>query len=1068
MRKSFSIIILALIAAVSLYAAAGCKNDSPPEVAAASIVLSADTLQLNEYVAPQATLTATVLDAEGNVLAGKTVTWRSDNESVATVSGGVVTYVGAGNAAITAASGEIIKACAVTATSASPYLQVGEDSIGLKSGATAKLEVSAKYNGEAFTAGIIEFAVANPAIATVSGGAVTGVSEGTTTVTVTLKLGDVVLDSAEIEVTVTYDVELTLEADITTIYTYALPALNAAFVNTATLESGLIIEGTPSQNALTFRSSNASVATVSNGIVTALAAGTARIKAEYVHQGVTFSSPEILFTVEKAAVTKEEKVRVFVEDSIIAGSAFFMNDGYAVIGAYDFDADIERSRNYYDGGLDTDALTNDLHGERTWIIECEEYLVICPVLVVTNRISTTDDLKNVFNDSDGTKSIVFNGYYLLMNNIDASAYAHYNQQYGSAADSRGLTDGTFDGDGYTISGITLNNGGLFGRVIRSTVKNLALADVKLIGSNNYTSIFGNYGTQSSTVENVFISMSWGAATGYVSVFGRYFSGNTVKSLVVVINDMPADISKYMILSNEGNNTNSFSKTYIVSRFEKLLGANTTIGGISKFDTVAEMAAAGLSYGLSGTYWNSAAQVIPVFKTSLAYINASAFDFGAYGTFNLESNEKLNINLSIAGVSLPTANEYVGINGTEISIGNYLNFDEDLTVTVRLTYAFNAASYKDITLKISAIAASTLEVTAPVIIDLYGIPDNYILNNASLNAADGYRIYLVNPAGVKAVLAGTLTAGEVAITKASLLAAGEGLGAGYTLRIVTAALDLRYTAVTVRQEIDTAAKLKSFSDASYTAAVESRTLVGLYILTANIDASSVVTMTNWVNAEAGFGGILDGQGYAVDKFKPNAYGLFGTTNKCTVRNIAFTNVSRTGDYIFGAVLKGATVTNVMIEVASCGSKTVGLLAKYIQASGSKSSVFTNFVMILPSSYAGYIMTDDWNNGTTYTNFKLVTTSTLFAKSGNTTIPASVNAYASAEALAAANVTSAFTAAVWSQVYKLPVFVTAVPYIEGTVNAAATVASGDTLFTGNYYRYTVSGTGAALISIVNGAL
>src|SRR5207244_1250997 len=50
-------------------------------------------------------LTATLKDANGNVLTGRTVTWSSDNGSVATVSGtGLVTATGAGTATITATS----------------------------------------------------------------------------------------------------------------------------------------------------------------------------------------------------------------------------------------------------------------------------------------------------------------------------------------------------------------------------------------------------------------------------------------------------------------------------------------------------------------------------------------------------------------------------------------------------------------------------------------------------------------------------------------------------------------------------------------------------------------------------------------------------------------------------------------------------------------------------------------------------------------------------------------------------------------------------------------------------
>ncbi|MBQ0051396.1 MAG: Ig-like domain-containing protein [Treponema sp.] len=72
----------------------------------ASITLSKTSVSLaitDDDLAPAETLTATVLPA--NVTSGYgTVTWTSSNESVATVSGGVVTAKGAGSATITAST----------------------------------------------------------------------------------------------------------------------------------------------------------------------------------------------------------------------------------------------------------------------------------------------------------------------------------------------------------------------------------------------------------------------------------------------------------------------------------------------------------------------------------------------------------------------------------------------------------------------------------------------------------------------------------------------------------------------------------------------------------------------------------------------------------------------------------------------------------------------------------------------------------------------------------------------------------------------------------------------------
>jgi uncharacterized protein YjdB len=73
-------------------------------VPAASVTIAPSTLTVT--IAQTGSLAATVRDANGNVLAGRTVSWTSNNPLVATVSqSGVVTGLLPGSATITATSG---------------------------------------------------------------------------------------------------------------------------------------------------------------------------------------------------------------------------------------------------------------------------------------------------------------------------------------------------------------------------------------------------------------------------------------------------------------------------------------------------------------------------------------------------------------------------------------------------------------------------------------------------------------------------------------------------------------------------------------------------------------------------------------------------------------------------------------------------------------------------------------------------------------------------------------------------------------------------------------------------
>jgi hypothetical protein len=94
------ILVLATLAGAFIWGA--CDDDTAPPVPVASVDVTpaADTVRAGLTTE----LTATPRDAQGNALTGRTITWSSDDETVATVDMGVVTGESAGTATITAES----------------------------------------------------------------------------------------------------------------------------------------------------------------------------------------------------------------------------------------------------------------------------------------------------------------------------------------------------------------------------------------------------------------------------------------------------------------------------------------------------------------------------------------------------------------------------------------------------------------------------------------------------------------------------------------------------------------------------------------------------------------------------------------------------------------------------------------------------------------------------------------------------------------------------------------------------------------------------------------------------
>jgi uncharacterized protein YjdB len=136
------------------------------------------------------TLTATLKDASGNVLSGRTIAWSSSDTTIARVSAsGVVTAVRLGLATITATS-EGRSAGASVSVVAGPvdHIVISPSSVdNLRAGRSVQLSATAvDANGDVVAGAVFTWHSSSTQVATVSAsGLVTGVRTGTTTITAT-------------------------------------------------------------------------------------------------------------------------------------------------------------------------------------------------------------------------------------------------------------------------------------------------------------------------------------------------------------------------------------------------------------------------------------------------------------------------------------------------------------------------------------------------------------------------------------------------------------------------------------------------------------------------------------------------------------------------------------------------------------------------------------------------------------------------------------------------------------------------------------------------------------------
>jgi uncharacterized protein YjdB len=200
------------------------------------------------------------------------IVWQSNNESVATVVNGLVTAIGIGSAIITATSEQTpsqVKTVSVQVIERLP------SSISMPSTATVFVGNTLQLTPSILPANAdnksITWTSSNTAIATVSAsGIISGINAGTVTITATT----VNNLSAQCIVTVsTIPVEsVTLNKEQHSVQVYEQFELQAT-----------VLPSYASNKQLAWTSSDVSVATVSNGIVTAIKAGTAVIRASSIN-----------------------------------------------------------------------------------------------------------------------------------------------------------------------------------------------------------------------------------------------------------------------------------------------------------------------------------------------------------------------------------------------------------------------------------------------------------------------------------------------------------------------------------------------------------------------------------------------------------------------------------------------------------------------------------------------------------------------------------------------------------------------------------------------------------------
>ena len=508
-----------------------------------------------------------------------------------------------------------------TSEKVAPYtISISEETASVYEDETVTLTATALdlIGGDA--SALVEWTSSEPTVATVANGVVSGLTEGTTVITATL-------GNASASCTVTVEkmveyVELTIdESNPNNLYTANVEIDGVTFSTTATYTATATLNNVAITEGLVWASDNTDVLTIdeTTGVATVVGVGTANITVSY-----TGKSGEV-YTSEPFAV---EVTMPIIETGveIVFGSADTENP--VVVSQFTDNAEftpttIVNAADSTEIAYDTvnkNVTATLTEGKYEWIIHNSAYGYKVSVWVATNAIRTAEDL-SVFSVPDATKNLA--GTYVLANDIDATNYVHC-MNIGWSSKANGLT-GTFDGRGYTIDGITIRQGGLFGVISSGTVKNVAFTNVKLSAADDNGGTTGNhlyvlatlvwYGV---TIDNVFVEIdSWAETASKTTAVLFHSVKKATPSISNVVIITPAatgnETKVEPVVCSAANAT--FANVYVISPV-----TGTAITGVTQYNDVATFKQNVTTSTLTGfnEYWDLTGDY-PVISTAKAYL-----------------------------------------------------------------------------------------------------------------------------------------------------------------------------------------------------------------------------------------------------------------------------------------------------------------------------------------------------------------------------------------------------------------------------------------------------------------
>ncbi|MBE5740626.1 MAG: hypothetical protein E7349_07260, partial [Clostridiales bacterium] len=224
----------------------------------------------------------------------------------------------------------------------------------------------------------------------------------------------------------------------------------------------------------------------------------------------------------------------------------------------------------------TQVTDKALHGVQTIILtvkdtEGETHEVSVPVTIVTQMVSTAQELYDITRTATDTTNNAIFGYYKLANDINCTAapyWAGFNNSVSFDNNEIAGFRGTLDGDGHTLTGFIHANG-LFGQVnFGATIKDITFVSTKNTGSA--TAVIGN-ASKGTTYENVNFVLYNSDGTKYPkSVIFAQGWANVMKGVTVKVYAGADSTSEYADVGSLFGNWHWIAGTTYADKYENVM------------------------------------------------------------------------------------------------------------------------------------------------------------------------------------------------------------------------------------------------------------------------------------------------------------------------------------------------------------------------------------------------------------------------------------------------------------------------------------------------------------------